>query len=107
MKGRKPATTFSFESMIMPRIVVIMPSARNAPPPKSPTVVKNIAISTTPITSTIAPITYASVVSVVSTGNAKHTIPAAIIRILAKNHKIEVDFFISFTSLRLHYTTDD
>ena len=38
MKGRKPATTFSFESIIMPRIVVIMPSARNAPPPKSPTV---------------------------------------------------------------------
>lgn len=107
MKGRKPATTFSFESMIMPRIVVIMPSARNAPPPKSPTVVKNIAISTTPITSHDRTDYVCECRKRGVNGQRKHTIPAAIIRILAKNHKIEVDFFISFTSLRLHYTTDN
>ena len=31
MKGRKPATTFSLESMIMPRIVVIKRSAAEKP----------------------------------------------------------------------------
>ena len=55
MKGMKPATTPSFARRTTPSIVVIMPSARNAPPPTNPAVVKKPMISTMPITSTIAP----------------------------------------------------